>query len=116
MPMYLLNERATSEQVRAMMEPFAKLRMIKIVVDIGRNILAGGGAMHFDCEQLLINNGSKQVDLWGANWYPDEQTIEFESLINIRPRQNNRSIILEDPVLQRAVERVARQYLEGVFP
>lgn len=87
-----------------------------IVVDIWRNILAGGGAMHFDCEQLLINNGSKQADLWGANWYPDEQTIEFESLINIRPRQNNRSIVLEDPVLQRAVERVARQRLEGVFP
>jgi hypothetical protein len=60
--------------------------MVKIVVDLRRRTLAGGGEMHADCEALLLAEGSEQGDLWGANWYPFEQQIEFESLINIRPR------------------------------
>jgi hypothetical protein len=56
-------------------------------VDIRRNILAGGGEMHADCEQHLLENGSEQDDIWGANWYPAEQRIEYEALINISPRR-----------------------------
>lgn len=91
------------------------MRMIKIVVDIEREILAGGSGMHNECEQLLLNEGSEQENLWGANWFPDEQGIEFESLINIRPRQN-RSIIIQDENICAEVERITRKYLEGVRP
>jgi len=61
------------------------------VVDIRRGILVGGGEMHADCEDILLEAGSEQDDLWGANWYPADQRIEFESLINIRLRMGNRS-------------------------
>ena len=54
--------------------------MIKIVVDIRRRFLSGGGEMHADCESVLLDDGSEQDDLWGANWYPTEQRIEFESV------------------------------------
>jgi hypothetical protein len=70
--------------------------MIKFVVDIRRRILAGGGEMQSDCESVLLDDGSEQDDLWGANWYPADQRIAFESLINIRPRLGNRNILIQD--------------------
>lgn len=88
--------------------------MIKIVVDVRRHTLAGGGDMHADCEALLLELGSEQDDLWGANWYPDEQHIEFESLINIRPRLGNRSIIIQSQQLRVQVETIAQELLGGV--
>ena len=54
--------------------------MVKIVVDIRKRFLSGGGVMHADCESVLLENDSEQDDLWGANWYPAEQRIEFESI------------------------------------
>lgn len=101
--------------MQEMLEPFSEMRMIKIVVDIEREILAGGSGMHYECEQLLLEDGSKQDNLWGANWFPDEQEIEFESLINIRPHQN-RNIIIQDENICNEVERITRKYLEGVKP
>lgn len=89
--------------------------MIKIVVDVRRQTLAGGGEMHADCEALLLELGSEQDDLWGANWYPDEQHIEFESLINIRSRLGNRSIIIQSDQMRAQVGAVARELLGGVM-
>jgi hypothetical protein len=88
--------------------------MIKIVVDIRRHILSGGGEMHVDCESVLLENGSEQDDLWGANWYPEEQQIEYESLINIRPRLGNRSILIQDENLRKQVEAVTLAILGSV--
>jgi hypothetical protein len=88
--------------------------MIKIVVDIRRRVLAGGGEMPSDCEWVLLEDGSEQDDLWGANWYPAEQEIVFESLINIRPRLGNRSILLQSEEIRKQVESVALEILGGV--
>ena len=115
MSIHILTSKATSSQIQEMLEPFSEMRMIKIVVDIEREILAGGSGMHYECEQLLLSEGSEQENLWGANWFPDEQSVEFESLINIRPRQN-RSIIIQDENICAEVERITRKYLEGVRP
>jgi len=84
--------------------------MVKIVVDLERGKMALGGEMHADEEQLLLEDGSKQSDLWGINIYPDlpvADRIEFDSMINIRPRQNNRSRSVED-------EQIRKQILELV--
>jgi Protein of unknown function (DUF5674) len=51
--------------------------MIKVVVDINREVMTGGGEMHYEGEQLLLDDGSRQSELWGANWYPDRQIVEF---------------------------------------
>lgn len=88
--------------------------MIKIVVDIRRRILTAGGEMHADCESVLLDIGSEQDDLWGANWYPSEQRVEFESLINIRPRLGNRSIVIQSEEVRRSVESLTRQVLGDV--
>lgn len=114
MPIHILREKATPAQVQEMLVENAPF--IKVVVDVRRRIMTGGGEMHYEGEQLLYELESGPDDLWGANWYPDKQLIEFESLINIRPRLGNRGMILQDPELRQQVESVTRQYLEGVLP
>ncbi|MBN1449969.1 MAG: hypothetical protein JW963_03065 [Anaerolineales bacterium] len=109
---HILKEPATSAQIQEMLQEYES--MIKIVVDIRRRVLSGGGEMHADCESVLLDGGSEQDDLWGANWYPSEQRIEFESLINIRPRLGNRNIVIQDENLRKQVESVTRELLGGV--
>lgn len=74
--------------------------LVKGVVDIEKNILVVDAEMHADEEQFLLERGSKQQDLWGINLYPEELGadgfIEFDSMINIRPRQQNMSRGVED--------------------
>jgi hypothetical protein len=108
----LLKELTSSTQIKEMLQENDK--MIKIVVDIRRRVLSGGGEMHSDCETVLLEDGSEQDDLWGANWYPAEQRIEFESLINIRPRLGNRNVAIQDENIRRQVESVTRDILGGV--
>lgn len=115
MNIHVLREKATALQIQEMLAAFPDMRMIKIVVDIENEILAGGSGMHYECEQLLLEEGSAQENLWGANWYPDEQSVEFESLINIRPRQN-RSIIIQDEAICSEVERITRNFLGDIKP
>ena len=109
---HLLKEKTTPVQVQEMLQEYES--MIKIVVDIRRRLVSGGGEMHSDCESVLLEDGSEQDDLWGANWYPAEQRIEFESLINIRPRLGNRNILIQDENLRIQVESITRELLEGV--
>jgi hypothetical protein len=109
---HLLRSKATAEQVAEMLKEYES--MIKIVVDIRRRVLAGGGEMHADCESVLLEDGSEQDDLWGANWYPVEQEIVFESLINIRPGLGNRSILIQSEEIRRQVESVTVEIFGGV--
>lgn len=77
--------------------------MVKYVVDIERGIAAVGGELHADAERLLLDHGSRQPDLWGANYHPGrgpEQCIEFTSLINIRPAQGNRGMTIENAAIR----------------
>ena len=72
--------------------------MVKAVADVDKNILAIDAELHSDLEQLLLEGSSQQENLWGFNIYPEmegEDFIEFDSLINIRPRMNNRSRYVE---------------------
>jgi hypothetical protein len=76
--------------------------------------LAGGGELHADCELVLLDDGSEQRNVWGADWYPTNQSVGFESIINIRPSANNRSMQIQDPELRQKVEKIVRSFLEGV--
>lgn len=94
---------------------FIDKNAIKGVVDIKRNLIAIDSPMHYDCEQLLLENGSDQSDLWGINLYLDEDDIddvvEFDSMINIRPAQGNRSRGVEDPKIQAKIKAVVQKWL-----
>lgn len=107
----IIKKPASQSEIQEMLQEYET--MIKIVVDIRKRILAGGGEMHADCESVLLEDGSEQDDLWGANWYPNEERIEFESLINIRPRLGNRSILIQDENLRQKVESITRELFGG---
>lgn len=83
--------------------------MIKYVVDVEKGRAAVGGELHADAEQLLLQEGSLQADLWGANYYPGkgrEGCIEYTSLINIRPSQGNRGMEIVDPAIRERVREL----------
>ena len=83
--------------------------MVKYVVDVSRGVIAVGGEMHADAEQVLLEDGSRQDDLWGANYYPGRGRhgcIEYTSLINISPSRGNRSMELQDPSLRERVREL----------
>lgn len=89
--------------------------MVKAVVDIEKKVMAIGGELHADEEASLLDNGSKQSDLWGINIYvdqPRENWIEFDSMINIRPSQNNRSRTVEDPSLQKKIIEIINDLIK----
>jgi len=88
--------------------------MVKGVVDVERGLLALDADLHADLEALLLEDGSVQKNLWGINLYPDEDEdfIEFDSLINIRPMAGNRSRGVEDPDIQEKIVEVVEKWTE----
>ncbi|MCT7953022.1 DUF5674 family protein [Ancylothrix sp. C2] len=109
---YLIKEPASQKQIEEMLEILGSY--IKLAVDIERGILAGGGELHADCEAVLLEDGSLQTYIWGADWYPLTQEVGYESLINIRPRQNNRSMEIQDSVIRQQVAEIVQQLLGGL--
>ncbi|MFA5270116.1 MAG: DUF5674 family protein [Patescibacteria group bacterium] len=89
--------------------------LVKVVVDIKRNIMAIGGELHADEEAILLEKGSLQNNLWGINLYPDVQDdewIEFDSMINVRPSQNNRSRGIEDEAIRGKIVDIINQLVQ----
>jgi hypothetical protein len=83
--------------------------MVKAVVDIDKGIMAIDAELHADEEELLLETGSGQANLWGINLYPDaaeEDWIEFDSMINLRPSQGNRSRGVDDPDVRRRIREI----------
>lgn len=95
---HLIESRATPNQISEMLDTLGVY--IKLAVDIQRAIAAGGGELHADCEEVLIDNGSQQSDIWGADWIPRTKEVRFEAMINIRPRHNNRSLYITDATIR----------------
>ena len=83
--------------------------LVKAVVDVDLGIMAVGGEMHADEEQVLLEKNSKQENLWGINLYPDkedESWIEFDSMINLRPMHDNRTRGVDNPERQEKIRLV----------
>ncbi len=83
--------------------------LVKGVADISRGVVALGGEWHIDANNRLLEDGSEQKNLWGFNVYPKEygdSAIEYNSLINIRPMQGNRSMEIMDEETRKAVRKV----------
>lgn len=87
--------------------------MIKYVVDIDKRLIALGGEMHADAEQILIDSDSLQENLWGANIYPwkNPPEIEYTSLINIRPTIGNRSMEIQDEKIREKVKSITWDWI-----
>ena len=83
--------------------------LVKAVVDIEKEIMAVDADLHADEEALLLEKGSEQKNLWGVNFYPEmkgEDFVEFDSMINLRPSQNNRSRGVEDAEIRGKIIKI----------
>lgn len=114
MNIYVIKKKATPKEIKDMM--VALNDFIKLAVDIKREVVAGGGMLHADCETALLDDGSKQKDIWGADWCPDLKEVRFEALINIRPKQNNRSMVIQDEKIRKRIEKIVREKFDVEKP
>lgn len=90
--------------------------IVKAVVDIEKGIMVVDGELHADEEKMLLENGSKQENLWGINIYPavvnENDRIEFDSMINLRPSQNNRTRGIDDPKIQEKILAITEKLIK----
>lgn len=89
--------------------------LVKAVVDIEQGIMAVGGELHSDEEAFLLEQGSLQGNLWGINIYPElamPEAVEFDSMINIRPSQNNTSREIADLGIRDKILRIVKSLIQ----
>jgi len=90
--------------------------MVKAVVDTEQQVMVIGVSMHSDAEALLLEEGAQQQNLWGINIYPhksDDEWIEFDSVINLRPWQGNSTRGVSDPAIQHKIRAIVTQLVKG---
>jgi hypothetical protein len=104
--------KATARQMEEMLDALGTY--IKLAVDIRRKVLAGGGILHEDCEAELLKDGSRQEDVWRTHWSPKSQEVRFEALINIRPRQNNPTMEIQNSNIRFTVDSITKELLGEV--
>ena len=112
--MQILTEKISREQLKTLASN-TFIDMIKCVADVNRGLLAVDAELHADLESMLLEQGSEQEFLWGFNLYPDEMGddfIEFDSLINIRAWQGNRSRDVEDENVRIQIEELVSKFVE----
>lgn len=109
--MKIVTDKISIDELKAMSEKMFG-NLVKAVVDLDKEIMAVDAELHADEEALLLQNGSKQADLWGVNLYPEitgDDWLEFDSMINLRPSQGNRSRSVEDPALREKIRTIINQ-------
>jgi hypothetical protein len=87
--------------------------LVKAVVDIEQEIMAIEAELHADLEELLLEHGSQQKNLWGINIHPDKfattEWIEFDSMINLRPSWGNKSRGVDDPKIREQIVHIVKK-------
>ena len=114
MGIQIIKNRINANQLREIAEQDFKT-VVKGVVDLQNKTIALGGQLHADAESLMLQHGSKQEDLWGFNIrldIPKDQRIEYTSFINIRPKQNNLSLEIQDLKLKEKIKMIIEGLVE----
>ena len=110
----IVRDKITKSELEELAKEFY-VEMVKGVADIERDIIALGGEWHIDANSILIEDGSKQNNLWGFNIYlnkPKESRLEYNSLINIRPKQGNRNMEIENEEIKNKIFDIVNKLVE----
>lgn len=107
------SEPFTLDEIQKLKEQFEVY--IKTVIDIKRKICSAGCDRHFESEELLLKQGSKQENLWGGGIDLETKNIDFNSFINIRPTQNNTSNEIQSEEIRKKYEKLSRYFFEEVI-
>ena len=88
---------------------------IKLAVDVERGILSGGGESHAECEAALLKLNSSQRNIWGAGLNLTTRQTDYDSIINIRPSQGNRSMIIQNATIRMRIDQIIDQLIGGNY-
>ena len=89
-------------------------QMVKAAVDVKKEVMVVDGELHADEERLLLENSSKQENVWGINLYPEKEKdwVEFDSMINLRPTLGNNTRGVEDPDLRKKITQIVERLVK----
>lgn len=105
----IIRKKASKKQMQDLAKHFDGY--IKIVVDIEKEILSGGGDRHFDEEQILLNDGSLQKNLWGGGFDTETKETDYNSIINLRPNQDNPSRDIMSADVRKKIDNIVEKLL-----
>lgn len=108
---HLIEDTASVKELKEMQEEHRTY--IKVAVDVGQDILAGGGIWHDDGKRVLLEKGSNSDDVWGASYYPLGKRVVFKSMINIRPQDSNPGREIVNQERRALIEKIIRSRLES---
>ena len=103
----------TNKEIRKLQEQFDAY--IKTVIDLEKKVCSAGCDRHFESEQILLEQGSKQSDIWGGGIDIDTKEIDFNSFINIRPNDNNTSNDILDPEKRKMYDKLTRYFFKEIL-
>ena len=103
----------TKEEIQQLREQFDSY--IKTVIDIEKKICSAGCDRHFESEKILLDQGSKQEDIWGGGIDLETKTIDGNSFINIRPTQGNTSNEIQDPIIRKSFEEITKYFFNDIY-
>lgn len=103
----------TTEKIKKLQEQFNIY--IKTVIDVRKKVCSAGCDRHFDSERILLEQGSKQEDLWGGGIDLETMVIDCNSIINIRPNQGNTSNEIQNAKIRKEFERLTRYFFKELY-
>lgn len=103
----------TKEEIEKLKEQFDVY--IKTVIDVKNKVCSAGADRHFESEKVLLEQGSKQSDLWGGGIDLDTKTIDFNSFINIRPADKNTSNEIQNPEIRAEFEKLMKYFFGQIY-
>ena len=112
--MKIITEHITIDELKEMSEKMFG-NLVKAIVDVEKEIMAIDGELHSDEQELLIENGSKNENLWGINIYPDNKNddwIEFDSMINLKPGLGHRIRGVENPETREKIIKIVNKLVK----
>ena len=103
----IIRKKATKKEIEKMAEDL--MGFIKVVVDVENKILAGGGQRHVEGEQKLLQEGSKQNNLWGGGFDTQTKEIDYNSMVNLRPFQDNPSRDILSSEIRKMFDKIVKE-------
>lgn len=107
------SEPFSKEEIEKLKEQFEVY--IKTVIDIEKKICSAGMDRHFEGEKILLDQRSKQSNLWGGGIDLETSTIDFNSFINIRPNDNNQSNEIQNPETRKKFEELMKFFFQEIL-
>jgi hypothetical protein len=107
------SEPFTKEEIEDLKELFDVY--IKTVIDIEKKICSAGEDRHFEAEKILLDQGSRQSDLWGGGIDTETKIIDCNSFINVRPKNNNTSNEIQDQQLRKRFEELSKYFFKAMY-